>query len=491
MTTGLSSNDVELSSKDTGVAAPVAELPAATKARRRTPRRPAAVVLRAPFTARTGTEALYVLIGLPIALVEFVLVVGFVFGTVWLAVTLVGLPLVALGLLGARRLGAFHRWLAQALLGERVPPPRPFRSGPGFFGWLQAALRDGASWRAFAYLVIDLPVAFMAFYVSVAVWVGGLFCLTYPLWWRLSPRPAHGLMSNSGFIDGLALIGRAAPTSGSHVAAHTVSLRIGGLYLDTWPRALLVSLGGIVAVLGAPWVVRAFIWLQRQVIGGLLGPSRGSERVDELEHARAQIIDDSAARLRRIERDLHDGTQAQLATLAMNLGQAKEKLEPGSSTTFDPAGAFELVQAAHGHAKEALIELRDIARGIHPPALDLGLDAALTTLVARSAVPAVLNIDLATRPAEAIETIAYFSVAELLANVAKHSGARHATVEVIARDDRLRLEVTDDGTGGARTGAGSGLSGLSARVRAVDGHLRVSSPRGGPTAVVVELPLHT
>ncbi|HEX3394001.1 MAG TPA: ATP-binding protein, partial [Acidimicrobiales bacterium] len=152
-------------------------------------------------------------------------------------------------------------------------------------------------------------------------------------------------------------------------------------------------------------------------------------------------------------------------------------------------GALELVDAAHRHAKEALVELRGIARGVHPPALDLGLDAALATLVARSPVPATLHAETETRPTRAIETIAYFSVAELLANVARHSDAAHATVEVSALDGCLRLAVTDDGIGGAEVGAGSGLSGLADRVLAIDGRLDVSSPPGGPTMVVVELPL--
>src|SRR5262249_35648511 len=155
----------------------------------------------------------------------------------------------------------------------------------------------------------------------------------------------------------------------------------------------------------------------------------------------------SATTLRRIERDLHDGTQAQLAALAMTLGQAKEKLEHRANVPFDPAGALDLVDVAHRHAKEALIELRDLARGIHPPALDVGLDAALATLVARSAVPTTLHTDLPTRPAKAIETIAYFSAAELLANVAKHSRARHAEVKVVARGGTLHLTVRDDGIG--------------------------------------------
>jgi signal transduction histidine kinase len=138
-----------------------------------------------------------------------------------------------------------------------------------------------------------------------------------------------------------------------------------------------------------------------------------------------------------------------------------------------------------------LVELRDIARGIHPPALDVGLDAALATLVARSAIPATLHVDIDARPTQAIETIAYFSAAELLANAAKHSRARHAAVEVIGHGDWLRLRVTDDGVGGARPGAGrgTGLTGLTDRVHTVDGRLQVSSPHGGPTVITVVLPI--
>jgi signal transduction histidine kinase len=241
--------------------------------------------------------------------------------------------------------------------------------------------------------------------------------------------------------------------------------------------------------------VRGLAVLHRLLIRGLLGRRRGDERVRELEAARAQVVDDSATTLRRIERDLHDGTQAQLAALAMTLGQAKEKLERRPDVPFDPAGALDLVGVAHQHAKEALVELRDLARGIHPPALDLGLDAALATLVARSAVPATLRADIPTRPDQAIETIAYFSVAELLANVAKHSRATSATVDVGMRDGMLLMQVRDDGVGGAQigrsAGGGSGLLGLRGRVRAVDGELLVHSPTGGPTVIDVQLPVHS
>jgi signal transduction histidine kinase len=196
-------------------------------------------------------------------------------------------------------------------------------------------------------------------------------------------------------------------------------------------------------------------------------------------------VDDSAATLRRIERDLHDGTQARLVALAMNVGLAKEKLAEGG----DPAEAAALLDRAHTTAKDAIAEVRDLARGIHPPVLDAGLDAALATLCAHSAVPVELRTQLGARPSPAIETIAYFCAAELITNVAKHSGARRAVLDAGTVDGQLRLSVSDDGCGGAHLGGGSGLTGLSDRVRTVDGRLTVDSPPGGPTTVTVDLPL--
>jgi signal transduction histidine kinase len=299
---------------------------------------------------------------------------------------------------------------------------------------------------------------------------------------------------------------------------------VGVFQVRTYPGTILVFAVGIVMVLAAAWITHAVTWADRWLARGLLGPGRLAERVRTLEENRTQVLDASAATLRRIERDLHDGTQAQLATLAMNLGQVKEKLQPDAAVPYDPIGALALIDAAHAQVKEALVELRNIARGIHPPALDVGLDAALTTLVARSAVPAVLTIDgggrdlaptapatdhlddgghvgngggRGVRPDRAIETIAYFSVAELLANVARHSGAHLATVAVRVVDGRqLRLTVNDNGRGGAAIvdqdgGRGTGLAGLAERVQAVDGSLVIDSPPGGPTSVTVELPMHT
>jgi len=214
------------------------------------------------------------------------------------------------------------------------------------------------------------------------------------------------------------------------------------------------------------------------------------QRVRELEQSRDHVVDDAAARLRRIERDLHDGPQAQMVAVAMKLGLAQEKLARAVTGTgpTDLARTLELVEAAHRGAKEAIVELRDLARGIHPSVLDQGLGTALTTLAARSGVPVELVTDLPERPSAAIETIAYFCAAELLANAAKHSGAQRVTLEVVNGAGRLRVRVSDDGCGGARVEARGGLAGLAERVRTVDGRLQLTSPRYGPTVVTVELP---
>jgi signal transduction histidine kinase len=258
---------------------------------------------------------------------------------------------------------------------------------------------------------------------------------------------------------------------------------------------LLLSYGywfGLVPLLGSVLIFWTVYRLQQDSV----------HRVRELEQSRARVVDDSAARLRRIERDLHDGAQAQMVAVAMKLGLAREKLG-GTIAAAAVAGTavagtaqadleriLELVDAAHRGAKEAIMELRDLARGIHPPVLDDGLGAALTTLAARSDVPVELVVDLPERPSAAIETIAYFCAAELLTNVAKHSGARDATLEVVRVSGLLRVRVSDDGSGGARIEDRGGLAGLADRVRTVDGRLKVSSPPRGPTMITVELPSH-
>jgi signal transduction histidine kinase len=460
-------------------------------------------VLREPFSRRARLELLWAVI----SLLAGVAVVGVVFGVALLAAVsseLPGLPiLVLVGLLltaivTARTVGGWHRQLAARLLGAEVSAPPPLRAGRGVRRRLGACLRDGATWRALAYTLVKVPLA-LGYEFALVYWVG-LVNLTYPFWWGLFRNHDPGVE-----LDPVPAI-----------------TPFGFLRIATFPGTLVVFVAGLAAVLAAPWVTRGVIAVDRWLMGVLLGPGRLAARVRHLEESRDQVVDDAAATLRRIERDLHDGAQTQLATLAMKLGQAKEKLERDSDVAFDPDGAHELVDAAHRHAREALVELRNIAQGVHPPALDVGLDAALATLVARSPVPAHLYVDVGggtgvgtgaatgrgagtdvgtgvggggsgsgsgVRPAQAIETIAYFSVAELLANVAKHSRARHVTVEVTGHGPWLRVVVSDDGVGGAQPDAGRGLSGLVDRARAVDGRLDVVSPPGGPTVVVVELPL--
>jgi signal transduction histidine kinase len=242
-----------------------------------------------------------------------------------------------------------------------------------------------------------------------------------------------------------------------------------------WWGALLIAVGALE------------LWIAYHLLVAPL-----PRRVRVLEQTRARAVDDSAARLRQIERDLHDGAQAQMVAVAMKLGLAMKKLGgmvDGTGQT-DLDRVLDLVAAAHRGAKDAVAELRDLARGIHPPVLDHGLGAALTTLAARSDLPVELVLDLPDRPSAAIETIAYFCAAELLTNVAKHSGARHAALEAAHVPGLLRVRVSDDGCGGARIEARGGLAGLAERIRTVDGRLRLSSPPGGPTAVTIELPSH-
>ncbi len=215
-----------------------------------------------------------------------------------------------------------------------------------------------------------------------------------------------------------------------------------------------------------------------------------AERARELQERRARAVDESAARLRRIERDLHDGAQVRLAALALALGEIKENLAAAAGGVDDDGRIALLVGAAHENAKQTLAELRDLARGIHPPVLDRGLGAALSTLAEASAIPVALSVSIAQRPSPAIESIAYFCAAELLANVTKHSGASRATISVSDQGGRILMTVTDDGAGGARLAPGGGLAGLLERVQTVDGHLEVDSPPGGPTIVTIELPSH-
>ncbi|WP_249416953.1 sensor histidine kinase [Streptomyces sp. TS71-3] len=431
------------------------------------------VVLTAPWTARAWAELGYCLAGLPLALAGFVLVVVLLCLGSGLLVSLIGGILGALflvlGLGLGRVLGRAHRGLARWLLGEHIPAPAPVPRAHGLFSRVDTRLRDGAAWRCVAYVLVKLPVSAFGWY-AVMWWATGLINLSTPLRWSLLGQyPAHGGE-------------RGAPT--------LTPLPFGGSpRFHTFWGTLLAAAVGLATLLIAPWLARAVVRVDRRLMRELLGPGALAERVRDLEETRALAVDDAAALLRRVERDLHDGAQVRLVALAMSLDMIRDGL---GATPEDPGQERlrRLVETAHHNAKEAIVELRDLARGIHPPVLDDGLPDALATLAARSTVPVELSVDMPVRPTAAIETIAYFCAAELLTNVIKHSGARRARLLAVQRDGMLRLAVTDDGQGGAYVGAGSGLTGLQQRVRPVDGTLDVDSPPGGPTVVTVELPLH-
>jgi signal transduction histidine kinase len=299
------------------------------------------------------------------------------------------------------------------------------------------------------------------------------------------PRPVSIAGLVLCLIGSAVVITRWSPAHGPHPADALVGAvaGLGGLTLAAWVlgdsvayryrRAYYASLEDRAARLEAERDAQARI-------------AAAAERARELQERRARAVDESAARLRRIERDLHDGAQVRLAALAMTLGEIKENLEQSSGDDRTLA----LVGAAHQNAKDTLAELRDLARGIHPPVLDRGLGPALGILAGTSAIPVGLTVALTERPSPAIEAMAYFCAAELLANATKHSGARRVNIGVREQDSGLVMSVTDDGDGGARLVPGGGLAGLRERVQTVDGRLEVDSPPGGPTIITIELPRH-
>ena len=418
-------------------------------------------VLTAPFSERTWAELWYLLISAPLA------VAGFAFTVV----TMVPPRLAAVSAPVVRKFGDASRRLARGLLGEDVP-----------------AARDAAAWRARGYLLLKLPLTVAGLAITAACWLIGLFLLFVPVWWALVTSAAPAIRTTVRTCRrGGTCTAIPGPSGGSvHVVPQFV-VHINGGTIDLAHPLVLVPFG-VALLLAAPWLTRAVTGADRSLIRGLLGPASLAERVRALQETRARAVDDSAARLRSIERDLHDGTQAQLVALAMKLGLAKEKLS--SATPADLARATQLIDDAQRGAIEAIADQRVLARGIHPPVLDNGLGDALATLAARSALPVELITDIPERPSAAIETIAYFSAAELLTNAAKHSGARHVTLEAVHVPGLLRIRVSDDGNGGARPVPGGGLRGLADRVRTVDGRLDIASPPGGPTVVTVELPSH-
>jgi signal transduction histidine kinase len=444
-----------------------------------------AAVVRAPFTGRARRDFVFCLLGVVLGLpgpaaVVFLalLVVSPMLTKTYLsppARLLVALALITLPVLvlvaggGARGLGRAWRALAARLLGLRIAPPPPRAAARGARGRLAAGLRDGPGWRIVGYLLVKEPVALAECYV-LFFWVAGLVNLTYPLWWLSFRNHAPGVrLSPVPVYTPLGYFGR------------------GTFQVTDLAGTFAAAAVGLAMLLAAPWACRGVALADGWLMQRMLGPGL-QQRVADLEGTRALAVEDAAATLRRLERDLHDGAQIRLATLAMNLGLARKKLGDDGDP-LDVDATRELLGAAHQGAKDALVELRALALGMHPPVLDNGLPAALATLATGSSIPAGIAVTLRTRPSPAIETMAYFCAAELLANAAKHSQATEIAVEASDADGVLTLSVRDDGRGGADPERGSGLAGLAQRAHTVDGRLDIASPPGGPTQVTVTLPM--
>ncbi|MFG2433173.1 sensor histidine kinase [Streptomyces sp. NPDC048508] len=351
----------------------------------------------------------------------------------------------------ARRLVA-ARWC-----GVRIRPAyRPLPEGANPWARCFGMLRDPATWRDVRWLPFDMTAGFVTALLPAAL-------VLYPL---------------EGFALALGLW--RVFTDGTHVGWWYGFVPVSG-------QASALAAGALGAVLLAaslylsPLLLRFHFRVTRAVLAS--GEGELAERVRVLTETRRAAVDTSAAELRRIERDLHDGAQARLVAVGMDLGTVEALIEK------DPARARHLLAQARRSSAEALTELRDLVRGIHPPVLaERGLGDAIRALALSLPPVSEVDVDLAGRVEAPVESAAYFAVSEVLANAVKHSGADRLWIDVHHRDGTLRITVTDNGRGGARVGAGSGLGGIQRRLGTFDGVLAVSSPAGGPTRVTLEIP---
>jgi signal transduction histidine kinase len=415
-------------------------------------------LVRDLVSARTWLAMTQHLAGLFIGLVVISIVTTCLsLGFSLLFVALVGLPVLGITLRLADWFARAERARFGFFLDARIPAwPAPGSAGRAGYRWgiipRWRMWAQGATWAELGYALLRLPVSAVALTISIAAWAAGLVLLVLPAYARALP--------NGG------------PT-------------IGDAVLHTRAQLTVAALIGVLVLLAAPQLTRGLAVADGALSRRLLGPRRDlAARVREVEISRERVVDAAEAERRRIERDLHDGAQQRLVALAMELGRAKAKFADDIDT------ARELVDQAHVQAKEALTELRNLVRGVHPPVLtDRGLDAALSGLAALCPVPVDVHVDVPVRPKSSVEAVAYFVVAEALTNVAKHSRASRAKVVVESHGypGTLTVMISDDGIGGADI-HGPGLSGLADRVSGVDGRLSVESPAGGPTIIAAELP---
>jgi signal transduction histidine kinase len=426
---------------------------------------------RGRLLVRVALSTLFLLSSLPLGIFWFLILVVLVLIGLPLTLVWVGLPILALAMFVSIVGADTERWRLAVLLGTRLfYPYRPVPRGT-VLARVRGRATDPALWRGVLYLLVLLPVGLVEF-VVIFVMAFSAALATYPLWFWTLPE-GQGLLWSGVFVA------------------------------DTLPEALLVMLVGLVALTATAVfvleVARAHAYLGRVLLGPS-GRERLQERVEILTESRSRSVEAAILERRRIERDLHDGAQQRLVSLAMKLGMARQKLDRETSEDSGVAGepVARLVGEAHEEAKLALAEIRDLIRGIHPAVLtDRGLDAAISALAGRSPVPVSVDVYLDERPPEPVEITAYFIIAEALTNTARHSEA--SGVHVLVRrekslDERDRrkvdllvVEVEDDGKGGADP-TGAGLGGLADRVTALDGRIFIESPAGGPTRVHAELP---
>jgi signal transduction histidine kinase len=374
-----------------------------------------------------------------------------------LAITLLGIPVLWLAFQTWKWAAILERQRIRLFFGERIESPyRPIPKGT-LFQRAKAQLLDPAVWK-------DLLYDFLLFPIGVAEFTIAAVVLSIPVMFLAAP--------SYFWIDSVTIFGDSSTGT--------------GWQLDTFPEALLACAAGALLIVPAAWLVVAMANGHKLLARWLLSPSRQEEleeRVDVLTKTRSDVMDAMLLERRRIERDLHDGAQQRLVSLAMNLGRAKEKM------ASDPEGAQELITTSHEEAKQALGELRELVRGIHPAVLtDRGLDAAISAIAGRCPAPVTVNVALEERPPEAVESTAYFIVAEALTNIAKHSEATHATVRVMKEPGTLLIDIWDNGKGGATMTPDHGLGGLADRVAALDGRFAVVSPAQGGTRVFAEIP---
>jgi signal transduction histidine kinase len=421
-------------------------------------RSPVRAFLLAPIHPATWHANAAIVVGLFVGVIGFSVIVSIASAGFATILAGVGLLFIALGIEGSRLVARIERRRV-ALGAEAAPPAHPYRPLRGSIAdVLRAEFADESRWRDVLYVGVNLPLSVIEFVVVATVWALALWLLTMPVWYDAVP-------------------GATLPPYLGLLAGHDALVVV--------PRTLL----GAALLPVAASLSQLVMALHRAVVQGLLCTSESRElrrQVAALRESRSAVLDVEASELHRIERDLHDGAQQRLVMLNIDLGLASERIET------DPAGAKRLVLAGQEQARLALAELRSLVRGIAPSILlDRGLVAAIESIAARGPVQKSVRSELAPgeRLPPAIERAAYFVATEALANVAKHSGARHCEVLCRREGGRLVLEVRDDGLGGATMEPGGGLAGLAGRVAGVDGTFTLSSPDGGPTLVRAELPL--